>query len=49
MHHKLLYLNFYFQGEPYLHKGLFELICYAAAKGIYTSHYTNAYFLADDR
>jgi hypothetical protein len=32
MHHKLLYLNFYFQGEPYLHKGLFEMIVYAAVK-----------------
>jgi radical SAM protein with 4Fe4S-binding SPASM domain len=49
MHHKLLYLNFYFQGEPYLYKGLFEMIAYAAAKGIYTSTSTNAHFLDDER
>lgn len=49
MHQKLLYLNFYFQGEPYLHKGLFEMIGYAAAKGIYTSTSTNAHFLDDTR
>jgi radical SAM protein with 4Fe4S-binding SPASM domain len=47
MHHKLLYLNFYFQGEPYLHKGLFEMIRYASSKGIYTSTSTNAHFLDD--
>ncbi len=49
MHQKLLYLNFYFQGEPYLHKGLFEMISYTSSKGIYTSTSTNAHFLDDER
>ena len=49
MHHKLMYLNFYFQGEPYLHKGLFDMIRYASSKGIYTSTSTNAHFLDDER
>jgi len=49
VHESLIYLNFYFQGEPYLHKNLFEMIRYAAAKGIYTSTSTNAHFLDDER
>ncbi len=49
MHQHLLYLNFYFQGEPYLHKGLFDMIRYASSKGIYTSTSTNAHFLDDER
>lgn len=49
MHETLIYLNFYFQGEPYLHKDLFDMIRYAADKGIYTSTSTNAHFLDDER
>ncbi|MFN8310515.1 MAG: SPASM domain-containing protein [Chitinophagales bacterium] len=42
---KLLYLYFYFQGEPYLHPQFLELVQQAASKGIYTVTSTNAHFL----
>ncbi len=45
----LLYLNFYFQGEPFIHKELEDMIAYAASKGIYTSSSTNAHFLSEER
>lgn len=45
--HTLLYLTFYFQGEPYLHPKFLELVQYAAAKKIYTATSTNAHFLTD--
>lgn len=48
LHQKLLYLIFYFQGEPYLHPRFLELVKYAAGKGIYTATSTNAHFLTDD-
>ncbi len=44
----LLYLTFYFQGEPYLHPKFTELVQYAAQRGIYTSTSTNAHYLTDD-
>ena len=34
----LLYLIFYFQGEPYLHPQFLELVGYASRKGIYTAN-----------
>src|SRR3954469_7255618 len=37
LHQKLLYLIFYFQGEPYLHPQFLELATYATSKGIYTA------------
>jgi len=39
------YMIFYFQGEPYIHPGLFEMIQKASAKGIYTATSTNAHFI----
>lgn len=48
MQNTLIYLNFYFQGEPYLHKGIFDMIRYASDKNIYTSTSTNAHFLDDE-
>ncbi|GHN00710.1 hypothetical protein WSM22_21990 [Cytophagales bacterium WSM2-2] len=45
---ELSYLIFYFQGEPYLHTGLLEMIRYASQKKIYTATSTNAHFLTDD-
>jgi radical SAM protein with 4Fe4S-binding SPASM domain len=41
----LLYLTFYFQGEPYLHKDFLEMVKIATQKGIYTSTSTNAHYL----
>ena len=43
----LLYLIFYFQGEPYLHPQFLELVQYAARKKIYTATSTNAHYLTD--
>jgi radical SAM protein with 4Fe4S-binding SPASM domain len=43
----LLYLIFYFQGEPYLNPDFLEMVQYAAKKGIYTATSTNAHFLSD--
>lgn len=44
----LLYLTFYFQGEPYLHPKFTELVRYASERNIYTSTSTNAHYL-DER
>lgn len=41
----LLYLIFYFQGEPYLHPKLLNMVRYAADQRIYTATSTNAHFL----
>jgi radical SAM protein with 4Fe4S-binding SPASM domain len=44
----VLYLIFYFQGEPYLNKNFLEMVSYASAKGLYTATSTNAHFLTDE-
>lgn len=44
----LSYLIFYFQGEPYLHPALLEMVRYASSKKIYTATSTNAHFLNDE-
>ncbi len=41
----LTYLNFYFQGEPYIHKDFLGLVRLANEKGIFTCTSTNAHFL----
>jgi len=41
----LLYLTFYFQGEPFLNPGFLDMVRYAAEKKIYTATSTNAHFL----
>jgi len=43
----LLYLVFYFQGEPYLNPGFLDMVSYAASKKIYTATSTNAHYLND--
>ncbi len=48
MHEKLLYLIFYFQGEPYLHPDFLDMVAYAESKGVYTATSTNAHFLDDE-
>jgi len=44
----ILYLIFYFQGEPYLNKNFLDMVQYASTKGIYTATSTNAHYLNDD-
>ncbi len=44
----ILYLIFYFQGEPYLNRDFLEMVKYASAKGIYTATSTNAHYLTDE-
>jgi radical SAM protein with 4Fe4S-binding SPASM domain len=44
----LLYLVFYFQGEPYLNPGFLEMVEYASHKKIYTATSTNAHYLTDE-
>src|SRR5215213_5963212 len=44
---ELVYLVFYFQGEPYLNPDFLEMVKYASDKGIYTATSTNAHYLTD--
>ena len=43
----LLYLTFYFQGEPFLNPKFLDMVKYAAAKKIFTSTSTNAHYFDD--
>lgn len=45
----LIYLTFYFQGEPYLNPDFLEMVKYASGKGIYTSTSTNAHYLTKEQ
>ncbi|MBC7586941.1 MAG: radical SAM protein, partial [Chitinophagaceae bacterium] len=47
IHKDLLYLIFYFQGEPYLNPDFLNMVKYAHDKGIYTATSTNAHYLTD--
>ena len=47
IHKELLYLIFYFQGEPYLNPDFLDMVKYASSKGIYTATSTNAHYLND--
>jgi len=44
----LSYLIFYFQGEPYLHPHLLEMVRFAAQRKIYTATSTNAHYLNEE-
>jgi len=44
---EMLYLIFYFQGEPYLNPSFLDMVTYASKKGIYTATSTNAHYLND--
>lgn len=44
----LLYLIFYFQGEPYINPDFLDMVSYAAKKGIYTISSTNGHFLNNE-
>jgi len=43
----LLYLIFYFQGEPYINPSFLDMVAYASKKKIYTISSTNGHFLND--
>lgn len=49
IHRELLYLIFYFQGEPYLNPEFLNMVKYAHDKGIYTATSTNAHYLTDEK
>lgn len=44
----VMYMNFYFQGEPFLNPKLTEMIRYAHDKKIFTSTSTNAHYLDEE-
>jgi radical SAM protein with 4Fe4S-binding SPASM domain len=44
----LIWLTFYFQGEPYLHSDFLDMVATATRRGIYTSTSTNAHYLNDE-
>ena len=48
IHKELLYLIFYFQGEPYLNPAFLDMVKYASGKKIYTATSTNAHYLTDE-
>ena len=48
IHKELLYLIFYFQGEPYLNPEFLEMVKYASDQKIYTATSTNAHYLTDE-
>ncbi|MBU3743082.1 MAG: radical SAM protein [Sediminibacterium sp.] len=49
IHKDLLYLIFYFQGEPYLNPEFLQMVRFAHEKGIYTATSTNAHYLTDEK
>ena len=46
---ELIYLTFYFQGEPYLNPNFLDMVKYVSDKGIYTSTSTNAHYLTKEQ
>jgi len=48
IHSHLLYLIFYFQGEPYLNPAFLDMVKYASSKNIYTATSTNAHYLTEE-
>ncbi len=48
IHQHILYLIFYFQGEPYLNPDFLSMVKYASDKKIYTATSTNAHYLTDE-
>lgn len=48
MYKELMYLIFYFQGEPYINPNFLDMVSYAHMKGIYTITSTNGHFLNDE-
>jgi len=49
LYRELIYLTFYFQGEPYLNPNFLDMVKYASDKKIYTSTSTNAHYLNEEQ
>ncbi len=48
IYRELLYLIFYFQGEPYVNPDFLDMVKYASSKKLYTITSTNGHFLTDE-
>ncbi|MFT4664497.1 MAG: MoaA/NifB/PqqE/SkfB family radical SAM enzyme [Polaribacter sp.] len=48
LYRELMYLIFYFQGEPYINPKFLDMVKYAHDKGIYTITSTNGHFLNNE-
>ena len=48
LHKDMMYLIFYFQGEPYLNPAFLEMVSYASSLKIYTATSTNGHYLTDE-
>ncbi len=48
LYKELIYLIFYFQGEPYINPKFLDMVKYANNKGIYTITSTNGHFLNEE-
>ncbi len=48
IYRELIYLIFYFQGEPYINPDFLDMVKYAAGKKLYTITSTNGHFLNDE-
>jgi radical SAM protein with 4Fe4S-binding SPASM domain len=48
IHHDLVWLILYFQGEPFLNKKFLDFVRYAADKNIYTATSSNAHYFTDE-
>jgi radical SAM protein with 4Fe4S-binding SPASM domain len=44
----VMYLTFYFQGEPYLNPKFLDMVTYAAGRNIFTVTSTNAHYLTEE-
>ena len=45
---RLWYVNFYFQGEPFIHKEILNQIAFVSKQGVFTSTSTNAHFITKE-
>jgi radical SAM protein with 4Fe4S-binding SPASM domain len=48
LHPDLIYLIFYFQGEPYINPNFLDMVAYARQRRLYTITSTNGHFLNDE-
>ncbi len=48
LHKELLYITYYFQGEPFINRNFLDMVRYANQHKIYTATSTNAHFLSKE-